>query len=340
LENENPLMAICIPTYNHYEPLKKNLDALIPQAKEKNIAIYISDNASTDNTIELLKSYQKIYPHLHFKSNKKNLGVDKNMVLAVRMAHAKYVWAIGSRRILKTGFLNRVYRLLEQESLDLIALNDPNPVFIVPKTGFYNSSKEIFRELNRNLTGLGFQILPLEAWKDEYIVKYEETEWTVFGVALEYLASKKAVKGYFIAEPCFDSSGKSHWLPRCFEIWKKWKKTIKILPSIYDGDKEFVMKKSLNYFFVKPNFDLINMRRQGIYNSQIFGEIHGDLKKYGTLSPGIAYVISKTPIKAIKAYDKLAEKLLLLMSKVMRLVIRPKTRFNVEKNKIKKISYQ
>jgi abequosyltransferase len=338
--HKNELLSICIPTYNHAEPLQKCLTAMIPQAKKLGIPIYISDNASTDNTVEIIEFYQKIYPLLYYRVNAQNLGVDKNMVLAVQMAQTKYVWAIGARRIIKSGMLQRIYNILENEKPDLIVLNDPNPIFISPKTGFYYSEKEVFRELNRNLTGLGFQVMPLQAWKTEYISKYDGTEWTVLGVALEYLASIQNVKAYFIAEPSLDSSGDSHWHPRAFEIWAKWKKTIKMLPNNYDADKEYVVPKGLNLFFVKPNFDLINMRQKGIYTHQVYMEISGDIKKYCSISPGIAYVISKTPIKTINAYNKFIHTATVLASKTIRVFIRPKTRFNVQKNIVKKIDYQ
>jgi abequosyltransferase len=336
LQKENSLLSICIPTFNHAQPLKKCLEALIPQAKVYNIPIYVSDNASTDNTLEVLKNFKKIYSFLHYKSNSENLEVDKNIILSAQMASSKYVWTFGSRRILLPGMLQKVYELLSKEEFDLIVLNDPNPIYISPESKYYDSSKTIFTELNRNLTGVSFQVLPLEAWKSENIQKYINTELIVFGAALEYVANKQNVKAYFISEPCCSESGKSHWSPRCFQIWKKWKKAVYLLPDVYSSeDKEAAIKKGLNYFFHKPDFDLINLRTKGIYNSKVFEAINEDLIKYSSVSASKAYIISKTPIIALKIYLKVYDTVFQGLSSFLRLFINPRSRLNPTKRNLK-----
>jgi len=303
---KNDLLSICIPTYNHAEPLRKCLEAMVPQAKQHNIPIYVSDNASTDDTLEVLKSFSRVYQFLYFKTNNENAGVDQNMVSAARMASSKYVWTFGSRRILLPGMLNKIYTVLEDSNLDLLVLNDLNSKYTVPESKKYSSAREVFRELNRNLTGLGFQILPLEAWKSSVALKYDGTEWTVFGLTLEFVAEKKDLNVFFISEPCATSSGESHWKPKCFQIWANWKKVVNSLPEIYSKeDKEFVIRKSVNYFFAGPNFDLINLRANSIYNSDVFNAYREDLTHYGSLSPNIAYAISRFPVQPLKLYYKL-----------------------------------
>ena len=165
------LLSICIPTYNHAEPLRKTLESMIPQARQYNIPIYVSDNASTDNTRKVLESFQKNYPLLYFKSNKENLGIDENMIIAARMASSKYVWVIGARRILLPGMLDKIYKILEGSTWDMVVLNDLNPIFKVPKTQRYTSAKRVFLELSRNLTGLGFEILPSRSMEIRILAK-------------------------------------------------------------------------------------------------------------------------------------------------------------------------
>jgi abequosyltransferase len=335
---KNNLLSFCIPTYNHAEPLRKNLESLIPQARQHNIPIYVSDNASTDHTIKVLESFQRDYPLLYFKSNKENLGVDQNMVNAVRMASSKYVWTFGARRILLPGMLNRIYEILNESDWDLIVLNDFKTPFEVPENKEYNSAKEVFRELNRNLTGLGFQILLLEAWTAESIRNYAGTEWTIFGVALDFLAKKKIVKVFFMSEPCATSTGKSHWTPRCFQIWANWKKVIHCLPKTYsDDDKEFVLKKSINYFLgpkYNLTFNLIYLRMNHIYNVDVFNAYRKDFVQYGDISPTFAYIIAKCPLSLLKLYFKLYN----VLRETARVFIRVKVPLNPTKRH-ERISY-
>jgi len=311
---KNNLLSVCIPTYNHAEPLRKSLEAMIPQARQYSIPIYVSDNASTDHTIKVLESFQKNYPLLYFKSNKQNLGIDQNMINAARMAHSKYVWVIGARRIILPGMLSKIYKILEESNWDMLVLNDLNAVFKVPKTQKYTSAKKVFLELCRNLTGLGFEILPAEAWKTDFLAKYANTDWTILGLSLDYIAYKKDLNVFFLAEPCATDSGSSKWVPRCFKIWVDLKRVIRSLPDVYPSeDKERVIAYLANAVFVQK-FNLMNMRRslslvalrsEGVYNVDVFNNFREDLTKYAGYSPTLAYAIAKLPTASIKLYFRL-----------------------------------
>ena len=68
------LLSICIPTYNREKCLQQCLDSIVNQkAFNANIEIVISDNASSDNTDELVKKYQEKYTNISYKKNKENL---------------------------------------------------------------------------------------------------------------------------------------------------------------------------------------------------------------------------------------------------------------------------
>lgn len=298
----NDLLSICIPTFNHAEPLRRTLEAMVPQAQQHNIPIYISDNASKDNTREIVESFQKIYPYIYYRSNKENLGIDQNMIIAARMASSKYVWTIGARRILLPGMLDKVYQLLSERKLDILILNDLNNTFIVPKSQPYDTPQRVFRELARNLTGLGFQVLPAEAWKRKDLAKWNVTEWTIVGLALEFIADKEKLNAYFLADPVATSSGPSHWRPKFFQIWTYWKHVIRSLPAVYsDEDKEFVIKNSVRYLFASE-FTLLQLRIEHIYNAKVFKERRDDIVHDAGISPTVAYVISRLPITLLKLY--------------------------------------
>lgn len=54
------------------------MDSIIPQLTNDD-EIIISDDHSSDGTIEVIKEYQKKYPQIKPFFQEKNLGVDKNM---------------------------------------------------------------------------------------------------------------------------------------------------------------------------------------------------------------------------------------------------------------------
>jgi abequosyltransferase len=285
---------------------------MIPQAQQYNIPIYISDNASTDHTIRVLESFKKHYPLLFFRSNKENLGIDQNMIEAAQMASSKYVWVTGARRIILPGMLDKIYKILEKSDWDMIILNDLNPTFKNPETQSYTSAKRVFLELSRNLTGLGFEILPAEAWRSELLPKYAGTDWTILGLSLEYIAYKKNLNVFFLADPVATDSVKSKWIPRCFKVWLDLKKVVRSLPEeVYSAtDKERVITYLANVVFVskfnimtvRRSLSLVALRSEGAYNAEVFENLREDLTHYSGYSPTLAYAIAKLPILPIKLY--------------------------------------
>ena len=65
-----PLLSICIPTYNRAYYLDQCLEAIVHQdGFDERVEVVISDNASTDNTQELCKKYTEQYPNIRYFRN-------------------------------------------------------------------------------------------------------------------------------------------------------------------------------------------------------------------------------------------------------------------------------
>lgn len=56
-EIKNPLVSIIIPTYNRAELLKRAIESALAQTY-KNIQIIVVDDASEDNTPEVVQSFK------------------------------------------------------------------------------------------------------------------------------------------------------------------------------------------------------------------------------------------------------------------------------------------
>jgi glycosyltransferase involved in cell wall biosynthesis len=59
-----PLVSIVCTTYNHEKYIREALDGFLIQQTTFPIEIIVHDDASTDNTVSILKQYEKNYPHL------------------------------------------------------------------------------------------------------------------------------------------------------------------------------------------------------------------------------------------------------------------------------------
>ncbi len=112
------LLTIAIATYNRHDYLKENLDVLLPQCKKYTnvVKVVISDNASADNTGELISGYQSEYPGLiTYNRNKENLGLQGNFSKAVELSHSKYIYLMGDDDILSPNFLEIVIPYLTSD---------------------------------------------------------------------------------------------------------------------------------------------------------------------------------------------------------------------------------
>lgn len=75
-QNPEPLVSICIPVYNAGNTIRKTLSSIINQ-KYKNLEIIVVDNNSTDNSVQLIRSFHdprlKVIQHeVHFPVGEHN----------------------------------------------------------------------------------------------------------------------------------------------------------------------------------------------------------------------------------------------------------------------------
>lgn len=98
-----PKISIIMPVYNEASYLEQTFESILSQTY-KNIEVLVSDNASEDNTFEILKKYQNLYPHI-FKINhfEKQLHAFKNLRHCAEMATGDYVLHFGGDDYLKTN---------------------------------------------------------------------------------------------------------------------------------------------------------------------------------------------------------------------------------------------
>ena len=87
-----PFLSVCIMTYNRAETLREALDSILPQvADEPEVEVLVSDNASVDETREVVAGYCGRYPRLRYSRNPENVGFDGNVVACIENAAGEYV---------------------------------------------------------------------------------------------------------------------------------------------------------------------------------------------------------------------------------------------------------
>ena len=116
----NELFGICITTFNRSKLLEETLMSLLPEVIKFNIPIYISDNASVDNTEDVVNSIKLKYPNIYYHSNSENLGIDNNMINVIEMAETKYALWFSDDDKLENGAIENILDYLKESPSLLI----------------------------------------------------------------------------------------------------------------------------------------------------------------------------------------------------------------------------
>lgn len=121
MQLDRPLLTIAIPTYNRSQLLGALLGILAPQlAGHPEVELLISDNASPDNTQEVVQQFIDAGLSIRYRRHPENIGSDANFVACFQMARGKYFWLFGDDDIIVPGALDEVLSHLASQEYDLI----------------------------------------------------------------------------------------------------------------------------------------------------------------------------------------------------------------------------
>ncbi|OGF82224.1 hypothetical protein A3B18_02805 [Candidatus Giovannonibacteria bacterium RIFCSPLOWO2_01_FULL_46_13] len=91
--DKEKFVTIGMPVRNGSERLHVSLDSLLAQT-HKNFEFLISDNASTDNTEEIIKNYQEKDNRIKYFRQPENIGFVRNAAFVLNKSSAEYfMWA-------------------------------------------------------------------------------------------------------------------------------------------------------------------------------------------------------------------------------------------------------
>lgn len=146
---KGPLVSILIPNYNYGRYLRRCLDSVMNQTYE-NIEVIIQDNASTDDSYQIILEYQQKFlnketeKYISAGRNKRNVGSDRNCAICASKAEGKYFMFLSSDDALKHTFVERCVKILENNptvSMVMVhrdEIDENDQLYHVPS--FYNKS--------------------------------------------------------------------------------------------------------------------------------------------------------------------------------------------------------
>lgn len=158
-------LSILIPTYNRCFDLRRNMELLssfINQDNlEKDVCVIVSDNASTDDTMEVVKPYLSSTFHVEYCRQNENVGYSKNLLFAMSKATTEWVMLLGDDDYLEPWYIEECLKQIDEH---------PDLGCIIPNYIDYNTETQQYGNLREEnckteYYKAGFDACMKNAWR-------------------------------------------------------------------------------------------------------------------------------------------------------------------------------
>lgn len=133
-----PLVSILIPNYNYASYLPFTIQAILDQTYT-NYEVIIGDDASTDQSYQVIQSFAEKDPRIHFFKNDKNRGVAFTINYALKMSKGEYVVSQSSDDLTLPTYLEQHLTYLQ---------NTPAALSCSKYAYFYGDDTKNYRSLD------------------------------------------------------------------------------------------------------------------------------------------------------------------------------------------------
>jgi len=264
-------LTIAIPTFNGASTVVEALESIIPQL-QIGVDILVSDNASTDETASIIRTYQEKYPIISYVCNENNLGADANFDLAIRRASGKFVWLFSDDDVMEpnaieyvVGVLNKHpdigclainYSIYSKDNKCLNVRNSPEKI-----DQYFAGGEEFFNAVKIAPIFCSSNIVRRSLWESAAVDHFMGSNWVHFGVMMSVALKETA---YFIAEPYVRLITRATWnkVGQLFKLTLTLAKIINKMPAY--GYSSLCRKKLLGCLAIPLPMTAINAKRDGI----------------------------------------------------------------------------
>lgn len=112
------MISVCMATYNGEKYIKEQLDSILKQISDSD-EIIISDDGSTDNTVEIIKLYQESNRNIKLVEGPRK-GLIKNFENALNLSRGEIIFLSDQDDIWVEGKVERVMKEFEKTAVSLI----------------------------------------------------------------------------------------------------------------------------------------------------------------------------------------------------------------------------
>ncbi|RKP59074.1 glycosyltransferase family 2 protein [Pararobbsia silviterrae] len=129
LNTDRPLLTLSIPTYQRsgflaatLEQLRAEIQALDAPERRARVEVVVSDNASADDTPQVVADVQAKGLPIRYIRNAENIGSDSNIAQCFNTAHGDYVLILGDDDLFVDGGLRALLDALERREWGVVCM--------------------------------------------------------------------------------------------------------------------------------------------------------------------------------------------------------------------------
>jgi glycosyltransferase involved in cell wall biosynthesis len=112
MDHQIPMVSVLVTSYNRADSIEETIESILQQSFQ-DYEIVISDNCSTDNTLELLEKYRN-NPKIIIHQNETNIGQFPNRNKCADLARGKYLKYIDSDDLMYPWGLELLVQMMEK----------------------------------------------------------------------------------------------------------------------------------------------------------------------------------------------------------------------------------
>lgn len=243
----NSLLSICIPTYNRGEQLETIVELMLPVCEKNAIGIYISDNASTDNTESIVKKLCEKSDLIHYHRHKENIGPDNNFEYVLKSTDTEYRWLMSD-----TCYFDDIDNLIEEisnSSYDVYVLNGLGlRVKNLPKSKTtYTNSVDAMKEIGWHLSWISCMIYRKSVVEEMDFNRYKNSGFNQTALVFDTTAGRECLIRFnpnIKVRNLQLKKNDSGWEWHIFEVFcKRWYLFVMSLPLYYPFEAKEKMYK-------------------------------------------------------------------------------------------------
>ena len=248
MNDNTPLLGIGIPTYKRPDQLLACVQSIIRSAGGRAVPVTIVDDSTDDTNVGVVAQLRAAYPHIRHERNPANLGIDRNILNAVDVCPARYVWLMGEDDRVTPDAVPMVLAILEnaREELPFVYVNYASvdeTLTVVLKEKSLPLEDAARRRAEDFLPGeawsigfIGACVVNKRLWATAHREPYLDTYFAHVGMILEYLKGRELV---MLAKPVvLNRCGTARiftWTHSAFEVMYGWGRMMDALRPLY-GD--------------------------------------------------------------------------------------------------------